>query len=57
MSVVFKCKASGNTITFVNEVDIITTRENPAYEEVLEPVKKEEEKKPVAKKTAAKSEE
>jgi hypothetical protein len=35
MSVVFRCKASGNTVTFVHEVDIITTRENPAYEEVV----------------------
>ena len=55
MSVVFRCKASGNTITFVHEVDIITTRANPAYEEVVEPVK--EEKKTVAKKTVVKTEE
>lgn len=34
MSVVFRCKVSGNTVTFVHAVDIITTRENPAYEEV-----------------------
>ena len=34
MSVSFKCKVSGNVITFEQEVDIITTRENPAYEEI-----------------------
>jgi hypothetical protein len=56
MSVVFRCKASGNTVTFFHEVDIITTRANPAYEEVLPEVKKEEEKKTVTKKTAAKEE-
>jgi hypothetical protein len=53
MSVTFKCIASGNTITFEHEVDIITTRDNPAYVEVKEEVKVE---KP-SKKTAAKSEE
>lgn len=56
MSVVFRCKASGNTITFVHEVDIISTRANPAYEEVIENIKEKEEKKPVAKKTATKGE-
>lgn len=51
MSVVFRCKASGNTVTFVHEVDIISTRANPAYEEVVDvpAVKKEE---PVAVKKA-----
>lgn len=53
MAVTFKCKISGNTVTFVHEVDIITTRENPAYEEVKQEVKVE---KP-AKKTVTKSEE
>ena len=53
MAVTFKCKISGNTVTFVNEVDIITTRENPAYEEV----KPEVEEKKQVKKTVAKSEE
>ena len=54
MSVVFRCLASGNTITFVHEVDIITTRANPAYEEVKEVIKEESvaAKKTVAKKTA-----
>lgn len=59
MAVSFKCKISGNVVTFINEVDIITTRENPAYDEVKQEVKtelKEEEKKTV-KKSAAKSEE
>lgn len=32
----FKCKTSGVIIEFVHPVDIITTRENPAYEEVVE---------------------
>jgi hypothetical protein len=35
----FKCKVSGNIISFSQEVDIVTTRENPAYEEVKEEVK------------------
>lgn len=43
----FKCIISGNIISFEHEVDIITTRDNPAYEEV----KEEEVKKPVAKKS------
>jgi hypothetical protein len=42
---------SGNIISFEHEVDISTTRENPAYEEVKEVVK-EEVKKTVAKKSA-----
>ena len=32
----FKCKASGTVIEFIHPVDIETTRENPAYEEVVE---------------------
>ena len=50
----FRCIASGNIMEFKHEVDIITTRDNPAYEEVFEEVKKEEEK-PVAKKTTKKT--
>jgi len=46
----FKCIISGNIISFEHEVDIITTRDNPAYEEVKEAIK-EEVKKPVAKKS------
>lgn len=50
MSVKFKCIASGNIIEFVHEVDIVTTRDNPAYIEVKEEAKVEV-KKPAAKKT------
>lgn len=31
----FRCKASGNIVEFVYEVDIKSTRRNKAYEEVL----------------------
>jgi hypothetical protein len=41
---------SGNIISFEHEVDIVTTRDNPAYEEVKQAVK-EEVKKPVVKKS------
>ena len=41
----FKCIISGNIISFEHEVDILTTRENPAYAEIKEEVK------PVAKTT------
>jgi hypothetical protein len=46
----FKCIISGNIISFEHEVDILTTRANPAYEEVKEEVKAEV-KKTVAKKS------
>jgi hypothetical protein len=46
----FKCIISGNIISFEHEVDILTTRDNPAYEEVKEEIK-EEVKKTVAKKS------
>jgi hypothetical protein len=46
----FKCIISGNIISFEHEVDIVTTRDNPAYEEVKEEIK-EEVKKTVAKKS------
>ena len=46
----FKCIISGNIISFDQEVDIVTTRDNPAYVEVKEAVK-EEVKKTVAKKS------
>ena len=32
----FKCKATGTVIEFIHPVDIETTRDNPAYEEVVE---------------------
>lgn len=37
----FKCKVSGTIIELFHEVDIITTLENPAYEEVKDEVKVE----------------
>jgi hypothetical protein len=49
----FKCIASGNFISFEHEVDIVTTRDNPAYQEVKEETKEEE--KTVAKKTTKKT--
>ena len=51
MSVKFKCIASGNIIEFSHEVDIVTTRENPAYVEVKEEVKVEAKKSAVKKTT------
>lgn len=60
MSVTFKCIVSGNTVTFEHEVDIVTTRANPAYEEVKEVIVEEEPlviKKPTVKKQTPKSEE
>lgn len=46
----FKCKTSGVVVEFVHPVDIETTRENPAYEEVVEIVVPPEEKVKVVKK-------
>lgn len=43
MSVSFRCKTSGNIITFQWPVDIETTRENPAYEEIEDGFQTEEE--------------
>lgn len=34
MSVTFKCKASGNFVTFKHDVDIISMRMHSEYEEV-----------------------
>lgn len=36
MKVTFKCKASGNTVSFTNEDDIKHMREDAQYEEVKE---------------------
>ena len=47
----FKCIMSGNIISFEHEVDILTTRDNPAYEEVKEEVKVEVKKSAVKKST------
>lgn len=38
----FKCKLSGTVIEFTQEQDIKTTLENPAYEEYVAPVVKED---------------
>lgn len=38
----FKCKLSGVIIEFTQEQDIKTTLDNPAYEEYVAPVVKEE---------------
>lgn len=32
----FRCKASGNIVEFIYEVDIKSTRRNKGYEEVIE---------------------
>ena len=50
----FKCIVSGNIVSFEHEVDIRTTRDNPAYEEVKEEVKPVVK---ITKKTVAPSEE
>jgi len=49
----FQCIISGNIIQFEHEVDIITTRDNPAYVEVKEEVAKEA--TPIAKKATKKT--
>lgn len=41
----FKCKQSGVVIEFTQEQDIKTTLDNPAYEEYVAPVVKEEKPK------------
>ena len=41
MTVTFKCKANGNTVTFRDDVDIVGMRLHPEYEEVLAPSKEE----------------
>ena len=53
MSVSFKCIQTGNVFTFIYPVDIATTRENPAFEEIVDGLQtkekqdtKEEVKKP-----------
>lgn len=38
----FKCKASGNIFTFEYEVDILSMRKHPEYEEVQEQKAKKE---------------
>ena len=47
----FRCILSNQTVEFIHEVDIQTTRANPAYEEIVEVEVVEE---PVVKKTPVK---
>lgn len=42
MSVTFKCKQTGNTVTFRDSVDIEGMRKHPEYEELPQAVSKEE---------------
>lgn len=51
--VTFRCIVSNNMVEFTQAVDIATTRENPAYEEIIETIKEEE--KPVVKKSTKKT--
>ncbi len=54
----FRCKQSGVVIEFIHPVDIETTQENPAYEEIEdEEVQEQETKKEVKKTRKAKVEE
>ena len=46
-NVTFKCKATGNTVTFRDEADIVGMRKHTEYEEVSQAVSKEEESLPV----------
>lgn len=41
MAATFKCKNTGNTVTFRDDVDIVGMRMHPEYEEVLAPSKEE----------------
>ena len=51
MSVSFRCKTSGNIITFSWPADIETTRENPAYEEIEIGLQEEQNSEEKVKKT------
>ena len=51
----FKCIASGNIIQFQHEVDIVTTRANPAYEEVIVEEPKQQETVKVSTKKVSKA--
>ena len=51
MSATFKCKVTGNTVTFKDAVDIDSMRKHPEYEEV---VAQEEQPKPATLKRPAK---
>lgn len=41
MSKTFKCKTSGQTVTFVNQVDIDSMKGHDGYEEVTEQTKQD----------------
>lgn len=45
----FKCKQSGNVFEFTVEHDIKTMRTHPEYEEVVEEVVEQVDKKPIGK--------
>lgn len=47
MKVKFKCKQSGNVFEFFTEHDIKTMRTHPEYEEIVEEVVEQVEKKPM----------
>ena len=53
MTVKFKCIATGNIFEFLYDVDIETTRQNPAYEEIEDGLQEEKQntKKEVKKAT------
>ena len=42
----FKCKLSGTVIEFIHPVDIDSTRDNPAYEEIEDGLQTKEGQKP-----------
>ena len=49
MQATFKCLVSGNTVTFVHQVDIDSMKGHPDYEQVIEAAPKvEEEEAPKA---------
>jgi hypothetical protein len=39
----FRCKISGTIVEFIHPVDILTTSENPAYEEIEDGLQTKEE--------------
>jgi len=46
MQATFKCLVSGNTVTFVHQVDIDSMKGHPDYEQVIEAAPKVEEEAP-----------
>jgi hypothetical protein len=41
--ITFKCKASGNTVSFTREDDIVSMRKEPDYEEITKEIEHEKE--------------